>query len=100
MSFLRLRETMSAAAPAYLALSCFGFAAYPAAAQDSGEQSARTVLGGVTENDTATDADGYTVDRPSSPKFTQTLRGRPPTRRQERGEGKGSAVPGTLVWQR
>src|SRR3546814_774073 len=79
MSFLRLRETMSAAAPAYLALSCFGFAASPAAAQDSGEQAARPVLGGVTVTDTAIDDDGYKVDRPSSPKFTQPLRDTPQT---------------------
>ena len=79
MSFLRLRETMSAAAPAYLALSCFGLAAAPAAAQDSGQEAKQPVLGGVTVVDTAIDEDGYKVDKPSSPKFTQPLRDTPQT---------------------
>ncbi|PAL25368.1 catecholate siderophore receptor Fiu [Sphingopyxis sp. GW247-27LB] len=79
MSILRLRETMSAAAPAYLALSCFGLAASPAAAQDSGQEAKQPVLGGVTVVDTAIDEDGYKVDKPSSPKFTQPLRDTPQT---------------------
>src|SRR3546814_18754656 len=78
MSFLRLRETMSAAAPAYLALSCFGLAASPAAAQDGGQEAKRPVLGGVTVTDTAIEDDGYKIDKPSSPKFTQPLRATPP----------------------
>ncbi|MGV1682873.1 catecholate siderophore receptor Fiu [Sphingopyxis sp. NJF-3] len=79
MSILRLRETMSAAAPAYLALSCFGLAAAPAAAQDSGQEAKQPVLGGVTVVDTAIEDDGYKVDKPSSPKFTQPLRDTPQT---------------------
>ena len=79
MSFLRLRETMSAAAPAYLALSCFGLAASPAAAQDGGQEAKRPVLGGVTVTDTAIEDDGYKIDKPSSPKFTQPLRDTPQT---------------------
>src|SRR3546814_19350476 len=79
MSFLRLRETMSAAAPAYLALSCFGLAASPAAAQDGGQEAKRPVLGGVTVTDTAIEDDGYKIDKPSSPKFTQPLRATPQT---------------------
>ncbi len=77
MSILRLRETISAAGPAYLALSCFGFAATPAAAQDSGAQERQPVLGGVTVVDTAIGEDSYKVDKPSSPKFTQPLRDTP-----------------------
>ncbi|MGV7120971.1 catecholate siderophore receptor Fiu [Sphingopyxis sp. 550A] len=79
MSFLRLRETMSAAAPAYLALSCFGLAASPATAQDGGQEAKQPVLGGVTVTDTAIDDEGYKVDKPSSPKFTQPLRDTPQT---------------------
>lgn len=79
MSILRLRETMSAAAPAYLALSCFGFAVSPAAAQDGGQHAKQPVLGGVTVVDTAIEDDGYKVDKPSSPKFTQPLRDTPQT---------------------
>ncbi|PQM29372.1 TonB-dependent siderophore receptor [Sphingopyxis lindanitolerans] len=79
MSFLRLRETMSAAAPAYLALTCFGLAASPAAAQDGGQEAKQPVLGGVTVTDTAIIVDGYKVDKPSSPKFTQPLRDTPQT---------------------
>jgi TonB-dependent siderophore receptor len=79
MSILRLRETMSAAAPAYLALSCFGVAIYPATAQESGQQAKHPVLGGVTVVDTAIEEDGYKVDKPSSPKFTQPLRDTPQT---------------------
>ncbi len=79
MSFLRLRETMSAAAPAYLALSCFGIAATPALAQDGGQEAKQPVLGGMTVTDTAIDDEGYKVDKPSSPKFTQPLRDTPQT---------------------
>jgi TonB-dependent siderophore receptor len=78
MSILRLRESMSAA-PAYLALSCFGFAVSPAAAQESEQQAKPPVLGGVTVIDTAIFEDGYKVDKPSSPKFTQPLRDTPQT---------------------
>ncbi|SNS57457.1 catecholate siderophore receptor Fiu [Sphingopyxis indica] len=79
MSFLRLRDSISAAAPAYLALSCFGLAAAPAAAQDGGEQAKPPMLGGVTVTDSAIDEDDYKVDRASSPKFTQPLRDTPQT---------------------
>lgn len=79
MSFLRLRESMSAAAPAYLALTCFGLAASPAAAQDSGDAAKPPLLGGVTVTDTVIDGDEYKVDRSSSPKFTQPLRDTPQT---------------------
>jgi len=79
MSFLRLRESLAAAAPAYLALGCFGLAVSPAAAQDSGSEAKAPRLGGVTVTDTAIDDEGYKVDRPSSPKFTQPLRDTPQT---------------------
>ncbi len=79
MSFLRLRESLAAAAPAYLALGCFGLAVSPAAAQDSGSAAKAPRLGGVTVTDTAIDDEGYKVDRPSSPKFTQPLRDTPQT---------------------
>ncbi|MGB7409962.1 MAG: catecholate siderophore receptor Fiu [Sphingopyxis granuli] len=79
MSFLRLRESLTAAAPAYLALGCFGLAVSPAAAQDSGSEAKAPRLGGVTVTDTAIDDEGYKVDRPSSPKFTQPLRDTPQT---------------------
>ena len=79
MSFLRLRESLAAAAPAYLALGCFGLAVSPAAAQDNGSEAKAPRLGGVTVTDTAIDDEGYKVDRPSSPKFTQPLRDTPQT---------------------
>ncbi|WP_424538596.1 catecholate siderophore receptor Fiu [Sphingopyxis granuli] len=76
---MRLRESLAAAAPAYLALGCFGLAVSPAAAQDSGSEAKAPRLGGVTVTDTAIDDEGYKVDRPSSPKFTQPLRDTPQT---------------------
>ncbi|MGB3802900.1 MAG: catecholate siderophore receptor Fiu [Sphingopyxis granuli] len=74
-----MRESLAAAAPAYLALGCFGLAVSPAAAQDSGSEAKAPRLGGVTVTDTAIDDEGYKVDRPSSPKFTQPLRDTPQT---------------------
>jgi catecholate siderophore receptor len=83
MSLSRLRDSLASAAPAYLALSCFGLAASPAFAQDAGGQktppaSNATRLGGVTVTDTALD-DSIKVDKASSPKFTQPLQDTPQT---------------------
>jgi catecholate siderophore receptor len=82
MSVSRLRESLASAAPAYLALSCFGLAASPALAQDVDGQpspaTGPTRLGGVTVTDTAID-DSIKVDEVSSPKFTQPLQDTPQT---------------------
>jgi catecholate siderophore receptor len=77
MSFLRLRESLGSARPAYLALTCFGFAAAPAAAQEAGAP-APTSLGGVTVTGTAIE-ESYKVDTVASPKFTQPLLNTPQT---------------------
>ncbi|MGC4250718.1 MAG: catecholate siderophore receptor Fiu [Sphingobium sp.] len=77
MSLSRLRESLATAAPAYLALSCFGLAASPALAQDKAE-GAGPRLGGVTVTDTAID-DSIKVDKVASPKFTQPLQDTPQT---------------------
>ncbi|GAY19538.1 catecholate siderophore receptor Fiu [Sphingobium fuliginis] len=80
MSLSRLRASLASAAPTYLALSCFGLAASPAMAQDSGAQEAPAArLGGVTVTETALDEQGIKVDRVSSPKFTQPLQDTPQT---------------------
>ena len=78
MSLSRLRRSMATAKPAYLALSCFGFAASPALAQDAAGEVDPVSLGGMTVTDTAID-DGYKVDEVSSPKFTQPLQDTPQT---------------------
>lgn len=82
MSFSRLRASLNSAAPAYLALTCFGMAASPALAQDTStngaDQTSQTRLGGVTVTDTAID-DTIKVDQPASPKFTQPLQDTPQT---------------------
>jgi catecholate siderophore receptor len=81
MSVSRLRESLASAAPAYLALSCFGLAASPAFAQDASQRppaASPTPLGSVTVTDTAID-DSPKVDAVSSPKFTQPLQDTPQT---------------------
>src|SRR5690606_6561196 len=47
--------------------------------QDGGQEAKRPVLGGVTVTDTGIEDDGYKIDKPSSPKFTQPLRDTPQT---------------------
>ncbi|MDE1173143.1 MAG: catecholate siderophore receptor Fiu [Parvibaculaceae bacterium] len=81
MSLSRLRDSLSSAAPAYLALSCFSLMASPAWAQDAGKTGDETkpvVLGGIAVTDTAV-TDGFKVDKVSSPKFTQPLQDTPQT---------------------
>lgn len=78
MTLSRLRNSLASAAPAYLALSCFGVAAAPALAQDGATDGNAQNLGGVTVTDTAIN-DSYKVDEISSPKFTQPLRDTPQT---------------------
>ncbi len=77
MSFNKLRSSLGNAAPAYLALTCFGIAAHPAQAQDA--RGDRVVLGGVTVTDTALEDEGFKADELSSPKFTQPLQDTPQT---------------------
>ena len=74
----RSRLHSAAAAPAYLALTCFGLAASPALAQEAQNNANSTRLGGVTVTDTAI-ADSIRVDSASSPKFTQPLIDTPQT---------------------
>ncbi len=78
MTLSRLRNSLATAAPAYLALSCFGVAATPALAQDGANDANAQHLGGVTVTDTEIN-EGYKVDEVSSPKFTQPLRDTPQT---------------------
>jgi len=82
MSLSRLRNCVVSAAPTYLALTCFGLAASPALAQDSGaqgkEKPSERRLGGMTVTATAID-ESIKVDRASSPKFTQSLQDTPQT---------------------
>ncbi|HWL47932.1 MAG TPA: catecholate siderophore receptor Fiu [Sphingomonadaceae bacterium] len=77
MPLSRLRESLSATAPAYLALTCFSLAAAPALAQDAA-QGEGPRLGGFTVTDTAID-ESYKADAVASPKFTQPLRDTPQT---------------------
>lgn len=77
MSRFKSRYHSAAAAPACLALSCIGFAASPAQAQDSAAAEPAH-LGGVTVKDTAID-DGYKVDKAASPKYTAPLADTPQT---------------------
>lgn len=78
MSTNRTRSP-SAAAPAYLALSCVGLLATPATAQDNSNEPNQPRLGGVTVTDTAIDEQGYKVDRAASPKYTAPLLDTPKT---------------------
>ncbi|KMS52552.1 TonB-denpendent receptor [Novosphingobium barchaimii LL02] len=73
MSLSRLRNSSATVAPAYLALSCVGFAASPAMAQDVAASATPPSLGGVTVSDTAIDESGYKVDEAASPKYTAPL---------------------------
>jgi catecholate siderophore receptor len=79
MSYSRLRASLATAAPAYLAVSCFGLAASPALAQEAGAQEGATRLGGMTVTDTAIDEPTIKIDKPASPKFTQPLQDTPQT---------------------
>ncbi|MFK4872511.1 TonB-dependent receptor [Novosphingobium sp. ZW T3_23] len=72
MSLSRLRSKSTTVAPAYLAMSCLGLAATPAAAQENG-QPASPRLGGVTVTDTAIDEESYKADKVDSPKYTAPL---------------------------
>lgn len=80
MSISRLRSSLASASPAYLALSCFGLSAAPAAAQEqnSANEAQPARLGGMTVTDTAVD-DSIKVDQVASPKFTQPLQDTPQT---------------------
>jgi catecholate siderophore receptor len=79
VSYSRSRRSPSKVAPAYLALACVGFAATPAAAQDTeGDANARS-LGGMTVTDTAIEETPYRVDRADSPKYTAPLLDTPKT---------------------
>ncbi|QCB36694.1 TonB-dependent siderophore receptor [Sphingobium sp. PAMC28499] len=78
MSTSRTRHP-SAAAPAYLALSCVGLFATPAVAQDNSNEPNQPRLGGVTVTDTAIDEQGYKVDKAASPKYTAPLLDTPKT---------------------
>lgn len=79
MSLHHLRESLSLAGPAYLALSCFGLAAtQPALAQTGGQATAPQRLGGVTVTDTAVE-ESYSVRQSASTKFTQPLLDTPQT---------------------
>lgn len=73
MSLSRLRKTSTRAVPAYLALSCVGFAAVPAMAQDAAPDAGERSLGGVTVSDTAIDETPYRVVKADSPKYTAPL---------------------------
>lgn len=73
MSLSRFRSASATTASAYLALTCVGFAASPALAQDTGTEGNPTRLGGVTVTDTAIDEGSYKTDKPDSPKFTAPL---------------------------
>ena len=79
MSLSRLRTASATAAPAYLALSCVGFVASPAIAQDAGGDASTPSLGGVTVSDTAIDESGYRVEKAASPKYTAPLLDTPKT---------------------
>lgn len=80
MPFSPLRQSLNSAAPAYLALSCFGLAASPALAQaqEAPKEANPTRLGGMTVTDTVID-DNIKVDHVASPKFTQPLQDTPQT---------------------
>jgi catecholate siderophore receptor len=76
----RLRKTSATVAPAYLALSCVGFAAAPAMAQEAPADATTPSLGGVTVSDTAIDdTGGYRVTKAASPKYTAPLLDTPKT---------------------
>jgi catecholate siderophore receptor len=75
----RLRKTSAVAAPAYLALSCVGFASSPATAQETEGDANPRSLGGVTVTDTAIEETPYKVDRADSPKYTAPLLDTPKT---------------------
>ena len=80
MSLSRLRKTSTTVAPAYLALSCVGFAAAPATAQEAPADETTPSLGGVTVSDTAIeDIGGYRVIKAASPKYTAPLLDTPKT---------------------
>lgn len=75
----RLRLSSARVAPAYLALSCVGFAAAPALAQDAEGDTAARSLGGVTVSDTAIEETPYRVNKADSPKYTAPLLDTPKT---------------------
>jgi catecholate siderophore receptor len=80
MSLSRLRQSLNSAAPAYLALSCFGLASPALAqAQETPKETNPTRLGGMTVTDTVIDEPTIKADRVASPKFTQRLQDTPQT---------------------